>query len=77
MSGYQKEIIDSIYDAFLITSGVVGIGFIAKKAMGVNKPMAKTDFEDIAKLTAYIASSSIAVDYAKKKGWIPSSIVPK
>ena len=58
MSGYQKEIIDSIYDASLITSGVVGIGVIAKKAVGVSKPMAKMDFEDIAKLTAYIASSS-------------------
>ena len=77
MSGYEKEITDSLYNAFLTTAGVVAIGWGAKKALGMSKPSAKIDTEDVVKLTGYIAASTLAIDYAKKNGWIPPNISPK
>ena len=72
----EKEVIDSLYDGFMLTVGVLAIGFTGKKVFGISKPCSKLDFEDIAKLTGYITATQILIDYAKYKKWIPPSIAP-
>ena len=72
----EKEVIDSLYDGFMITLGTLGIGFAGKKIFGIDKPCSKLDFENVAKLTGYITASVIAIDYAKYKKWILPSITP-
>ena len=73
----KKEVIDSLYDGFMITLGTLTIGFAGKKIFGIAKPCSKLDFEDVAKLTGYITASVISIDYAKYREWIPPSIAPK
>ena len=74
---YEKEIIDSLYDAFLYTTGIILYGMLGKNALGFTKPCGKLDTDDVLKLTGYTALSIMTVDYMKLKKWIPPSIAPK
>ena len=74
---YQKEVIDSVYDAVVVVGLTIGYALLGKKALGIAKPGAKMDLEDGLKMTGYVAAGMISRDYMVKQGWIPSSIAPK
>ena len=73
---YQKEVIDSLYDAAVVVGLTMGYAMLGKKAFGMTKPGAKMDVDDGVKMTVYVAAGMMTKDYMVKQGWIPSSIIP-
>ena len=74
---YQKEIMDSVYDAAIVVGLTIGYSLLGKKAFGMAKPGTKMDVEDGLKLTGYVAAGMMTKDYMVKQGLIPASIAPK
>ena len=62
----EKEIMNELYDALMVTVGVVGLSMISKKALK-EKLTDATDFHDIAKLTAGVAGSTLLVKWLQNK----------
>ena len=56
----EKEIMNELYDATLVTVGVVGLSTLSKKILKETLTDA-TDFCDIAKLAAGVAGSTLLV----------------
>ena len=66
----EKEIINELYDATMVTVGVVGLSMPSKKILK-EKLTDVTDFHDIAKLAAVVAGSTLSVKYLQNKKYIP------
>ncbi|CAB3982727.1 Hypothetical predicted protein [Paramuricea clavata] len=66
MSDTKKEVINDLYDAALLTAGVVGVSYIAKTVVrkSLGAPMT---FGGAMKLSLAVAGSSFAVAYLKDK----------
>ena len=54
----EKEIMNELYDATMVTVGVVGLSMLSKKILK-EKLTDATDFRDIAKLAAGVAGSTL------------------
>ncbi|CAB3987897.1 Hypothetical predicted protein [Paramuricea clavata] len=67
MSDTKKELVQDLYDAALLTSGVVGISYAAKTIAGKSLGAPMT-LEGAMKLGVAVAGSSVAVAYLKDKG---------
>ncbi|CAB3977414.1 Hypothetical predicted protein [Paramuricea clavata] len=74
MSDTKKELVQDLYDAALLTSGVVGISYAAKTIVGKSLGAPMT-LEGAMKLGVAVAGSSFAVAYLKDKGYVPKTIV--
>ncbi|CAB4013374.1 Hypothetical predicted protein [Paramuricea clavata] len=68
----KKEVVNDLYDAALLTAGVVGISYAAKTIMGKSLGAPMT-FEGAMKLSLAVAGSSFAVAYLKDKGYVPKN----
>ena len=55
----DKEIMNELKDATLVTVGVVGLSMVSKK--NIKRKIDATDFHDIAKLVAGVAGSTLLV----------------
>ena len=66
----RKEYLNELYDAPLITVGVVALS-MAPKTHLVEKLTAATPTTDIAKLALGFSVSSVMVKYAQDKKWVP------
>ena len=66
----EKEIMNELYDATMVTVGVVGLSMLSKKILK-EKLTDATDFRDIAKLAAGVAGSTLLVKYLQNKKYIP------
>ncbi|CAB3980449.1 Hypothetical predicted protein [Paramuricea clavata] len=73
MSDTKKELVQDLYDAALLTSGVVGISYAAKTIAGKSLGAPMT-LEGAMKLGVAVAGSSVAVAYLKDKGYVPKTI---
>ena len=62
----NKEYLNELYDASLITTGVVVLSMTSKKLLG-EKLTDATTFKDIAKLAVGVSISSVMVRYAQDK----------
>ena len=73
MTDTKKEVINELYDATLLTTGVAGVSNLVKKVAGksLGAPMA---LEGTAKLAVAVARSAFAIGYLKDKGYIPKMI---
>ncbi|CAB4036148.1 Hypothetical predicted protein [Paramuricea clavata] len=69
----KKEVVQDLYDAVLLTSGVVGISYAAKMIAGKNLGAPLT-LEGAIKLGVAVAGSSVAIAYLKDKGYVPKTI---
>ncbi|CAB4004640.1 Hypothetical predicted protein [Paramuricea clavata] len=69
----KKELVQDLYDAALLTSGVVGISYAAKMIAGKSLGAPMT-LEGAMKLGVAVAGSSFAVAYLKDKGYVPKTI---
>ena len=56
----KKELMNELYDAALVTAGVVGVSMVSKKVLGEKLTDAST-LKDTAKLGAGVAVSTILV----------------
>ena len=68
MSG--KEYLNELYDASLITVGVVALSMASKKILG-EKLTDATSMKDAAKLALGVSLSSVMVKYAQDRKWLP------
>jgi hypothetical protein len=68
MTDTKKEVINELYDATLLTKGVVGKK-VAGKSLGA--PMT---LEGAGKLAVAVAGSAFVIGYLKDKGYIPKTI---
>ena len=66
----EKEIMNELYNATLVTVGVVGLSMLSKKILK-EKLTDATDFRDIAKLAAGVAGSTLLVKWLQNKKYIP------
>jgi hypothetical protein len=73
MTDTKKEVINELYDAIFLTTGVVGVSYLAKTVAGksIGAPMT---MEGAAKLAVAVAGSAFAIGYLKDKGYIPKVI---
>jgi hypothetical protein len=73
MTDTKKEVINELYDATLLTTGVVGVSYLAKKVAvkSLGTPMT---LEGTATLAVAVAGSAFAIGYLKDKGYIPKMI---
>jgi hypothetical protein len=75
MTDTKKEMINELYDAALLTTGVVGVSYLARTVAGrsLGAPMT---LEGAAKLAVAVAvaGSAFAIGYLKDKGYIPKMI---
>ncbi|CAB4044641.1 Hypothetical predicted protein, partial [Paramuricea clavata] len=67
MSDTKKEFVQDLYDAALLTSGVVGISYAAKTIAGKSLGAPMT-LEGAMKLGVAVAGSSVVIAYLKDKG---------
>ena len=67
----EKEIMNELYDAFMVTVGVVGLSMISKKVFK-EKLTDATYFSGIAKLAAGVAGSTLLVKWLQNKKYIPT-----
>ena len=67
----EKEIMNELYDALMVTAGVVGLSMISKKVFK-EKLTDATDLSDIAKLTVGVAGSTSLVKWLQNKKYIPT-----
>ena len=65
-----KEYLDELYDASLITVGVIALCMASKKLLG-EKLTDATSIKDAAKLALGVSLSSVMVKYAQDKNWVP------
>jgi hypothetical protein len=73
MTDTKKKVINELYDATLLTTGVVGVSYLAKKVSGKSLGAPMT-LEGTAKLAVAVAVSAFAIGYLKDKGYIPKMI---
>jgi hypothetical protein len=73
MTDTKKEVINELYDAALLTTGVVGVSYLAKTVAGksLGAPMA---MEGATKLAVAVVGSAFTIGYLKDKGYIPKMI---
>ena len=67
----EKEIMNELYNATIITVGVVGLSMISRKVFK-EKLTDVTDFRGIAKLTAGVAGGTLLVKWLQNKKYIPN-----
>ena len=67
----KKEYLNELYDAVLVTTGVVVLSMTSKKLLG-EKLTDASSIRDIAKLAVGVSISSVMVKYAQDKKWIPT-----
>jgi hypothetical protein len=73
MTGTKKEVINELYDATLLTTGVVGVSYLAKTVAGKSLGAPMT-LEGALKLAIAVAGSAFTIGYLKDKGYIPKMI---
>ena len=71
---YEKEIIDSLWQATRIGGYTILYALAAKKGFGVSNPSTKMDVADAGKLMACVTAAIITDDYAIKQGWYKDKI---
>lgn len=75
MTGYEKELGNSLYESAVTTGLTCGFAYLGKMIMGITKPSAKLDTSDVLKLVGYGTAAIISKDFMIKKGWIPPTIM--
>jgi hypothetical protein len=73
MTDTKKEVINELYDAALLTTGVVGASYLTTKVAGKSLGAPMT-LEGAAKLAVAVAGSAFTKGYLKDKGYIPKMI---
>jgi hypothetical protein len=73
MTDTKKEVINELYDATLLTTGVVGVSYLARKVAGKSFGAPMT-LEGVTKLAVAVAGSAFVIGYQKDKGYIPKMI---
>ena len=73
MTNTKKEVINELYDAALLTTGVVGVSYLAKTVAGKSLGAPMT-LEGAAELAIAVAGSAFTIGYLKDKGYIPKMI---
>ena len=73
MTDTKKEVINELYDAALLTTGVVGVSYLAKTVAGKSLGAPMT-LEGATKLAIAVAGSAFTIGYLKDKGYIPKMI---
>ena len=66
----EKEFMNELYDATLVTVGVVGLSMLSNRVLK-EKLTDATDFKDIAKLAVGVAGSTLIVKWLQDKKYIP------
>ena len=66
----KKELLNEIYDASLVTEGVVGLSMASKNLLG-EKFTDASFLKDTAKLAVSIAASTMLVKWAQDKEYLP------
>ena len=66
----KKELLNEVYDASLVTAGVVGLSMASKKLLG-EKFTDASSLKDTAKLVVGVAASTMLVKWAQDKKYLP------
>ncbi|CAB4007390.1 Hypothetical predicted protein [Paramuricea clavata] len=73
MTDTKKEVINELYDAALLTTGVVGVSYLAKTVSGKSLGAPMT-LEGAAKLAVAVAGSAFTIGYLKDKGGLFNAV---
>jgi hypothetical protein len=73
MTDTKEEVINELYDATLLTTGVVGVSYLVKTVVGKSL-CAPMTLKGAAKLAVAVDGSAFAIGYLKDKGYIPKTI---
>ena len=65
-----KELMNEAVDALFVSAGVVGLSMASKKLLGEKLTDAST-LKNIANLAVGVTGSTMLVQYAQSKKWIP------
>jgi hypothetical protein len=69
----NKEMVNDLYNAALITVGAVGLSMLSKKALG--EPLSTPQsVRGTLKLVVAVGLSTLAVKYLQGKGYVPKEI---
>ena len=66
----KKELMNEVYDAALVTTGVVGLSMASKRVLG-EKLTDASSLKDTAKLAVGVAASTMLVKWAQNKKYLP------
>ena len=71
MSTEKKDLMNELYDATLITIGVVAVSMVSKKAIG-EQLGTPTIMKGTLKLAAAVGTGTVGVKYMQLKKWLPT-----
>ena len=66
----KKEYLNELYDASLVTVGVVALSMASRRLLG-EKLTDDSSIKDIVKLALCVSLSSVMVRYVQDKKWVP------
>ena len=73
MSSGRKEVLEELYRSMLTTIGVVALSMVTQKVFK-EKLVNTSSVNDVAKLGIAVSGSTMVVDWAIRRGFIPKDI---
>ena len=73
---YKKELINTLYHSFLLSSVLIGYAYLLKRFLRINIGSTSTaDLEEVLKLGGVVAISNMTLDYLYQQGILPPNII--
>ena len=70
MSLTKEEVLNSLYNAGLITVGAAGVSMASSKLLRENLGVTRT-VQNLVKMAVAVGGGSLLVKFAQKKDWVP------
>ena len=71
MSLTKEEVLNSLYNAGLITVGAAGVSLASSKLLKENLGVTRT-MQNMVKMAVAVGGGSLLVKFSQKKDWVPS-----
>ena len=76
MSLTKEEVLNSLYNAGLITAGAAGVSMASSKLLKENLGVTRT-MQNLVKMAVAVGGGSLLVKFAQKKTWVPAESFKK
>ena len=67
----KEEVLNSLYNAGLITAGVAGVSMASSKLLRENLGVTRT-VQNLVKMAVAVGGGSLLVKFTQKKDWVPA-----
>ena len=71
MSLTKEEVLNSLYNAGLITAGAAGVSMASSKLLRENLGVTRT-VQNLVKMAVAVGGGSLLIKFAQKKDWVPA-----